>query len=130
AATQYDRDAEFMANCNAWSQNLRDHLLATEPYDAVLVTSSRSKTVAADPGSSVEESATRGLTEAWSALQARGSQVIVLADVPRVRDDVVGCVEMAGPRANESCSVPRDEAFGIPDRLLPAAEAAGDVPVI
>ena len=85
---------------------------------------SRSSELAHQRGDeSVGEAAVASYREAWRPLIEAGSQVVVLADVPRMREDVIACVAKHRLAGGARCAMPRDDALAGLD--APVAAAAG-----
>jgi peptidoglycan/LPS O-acetylase OafA/YrhL len=117
---QAQRDA-----CEAWKQNLRDHFDSEgSRYDAILVTSAR---ITLPPeGDDPRPLEVEGLIAEWGAAPA---PVIVLRDVPRMRDDILACVTANLDDPNRYCATDQGEALGDFEAQLEAAAAAG-APVV
>jgi peptidoglycan/LPS O-acetylase OafA/YrhL len=117
--------------CAAWQDNLASYLADHEPYDAILVTNSRvNEPVAVPTGSSEEETAVRGLLEAWAPQLARGVEIVALEDVPLPRADVTQCVVRHASTAAARCATPVDTALAPPSYAALAAEGTDGVSVL
>ena len=116
-------DADARA-CGAWRRSLSTWVARRPAYDLVITGASRSSELAHQRGDeSVGEAAVASYREAWRPLIEAGSQVVVLADVPRMREDVIACVAKHRLAGGARCAMPRDDALAGLD--APVAAAAG-----
>lgn len=106
-------------NCYGPLQGATQRLLSAEPYDAVLVTSSRY-----DDSRPFEERLAR-YEQAWAPVAARGTRIIALTDVPATSEESLQCLTRVGFSVTDhDCGVPRDEALALVD---PLPQVAGRV---
>lgn len=125
-ASTPDEARSFEEACTRWRAAVEEHLASSEPYDAVLVVASRTAELARADGELDRPAATiAGLRAAWTAIEARGAAVVVLADVPHPRRDVVECVVRHGERASERCGTALGPASTPADPLVSAAVEHG-----
>jgi peptidoglycan/LPS O-acetylase OafA/YrhL len=112
-------------NCHGPLQDANEALLTGEPYDAVLVTSSRY-----DKSRPLQERTDR-YVQAWEPVAARGTQIIAITDVPASSEESLQCLTRIGFSVTDNdCGVPRQEALAMVDPLPQAAsrvEGAGVV---
>jgi peptidoglycan/LPS O-acetylase OafA/YrhL len=112
-------------NCYGPLQDANDALLNGEPYDAVLVTSSRY-----DKSYPLEERVTR-YERTWEPVAARGTQIIAITDAPAASEEAIQCLtRVTFSVTDHECGLPRDEALAMVDPLPQVAsrvEGAGVV---
>jgi peptidoglycan/LPS O-acetylase OafA/YrhL len=112
-------------NCYGPLQDANDALLTGEPYDAVLVTSSRY-----DDSRPLQERTGR-YEQAWEPVAERGTKIIAITDVPATTEESLQCLTRIGFSVTDNeCGVPRPEALAMVDPLPEAAsrvEGAGVV---
>ncbi|GAF47072.1 acyltransferase family protein [Rhodococcus wratislaviensis] len=101
-------------DCNDDMQELQSSLLASEPYDAIVTTSGRKY------GGPTEAAAEIAYQAAWSAITARGTKIVAVADNPTVSADVIACVTRLGGDPFE-CGTDRAQALRDEDPLIAAA---------
>ena len=103
-------------NCYGPLQDANETLLTGEPYDAVLVTSSRY-----DVSRPLQERADR-YVQAWEPVADRGTQIIAITDVPAASEESLQCLTRIGFSVTDNeCGVPRQEALAMVDPLPQAA---------
>lgn len=114
-----------VVNCGKAMQEIQAQLTSGEPYDVVLTTASRTWS-----GSNDDEEIQRYIN-AWRPVIDRGTQVIVIADVPSVDAAAIECISRLGydPAATD-CSTSDEFAFAETDALIRAAQVVGEVPVV
>ena len=121
AAAQVKAVEGFTTACAQWGSQLTDYLATHTDFDAVLTTYALGRsTVSVDPGQSEDAATVRGLHDAWAPVVARGTPVIAIRDVPRMRADVVTCVERFRLEAAHACDSPRAKALADFDGLTGA----------
>ena len=79
-----------------------------------MVVSDHPGPVIALPGQSRMEAWVAGITSAWDALPATIKHIIVIRDVPFIKEDTLACVERAIAKREDAgltCAVPRAEAL-------------------
>ena len=112
-------------NCYGPLQDANHALLTGEPYDAVLVTSSRY-----DDSRPLQERTAR-YEQAWEPVAERGTRIIAITDVPAATEESLQCLTRIGFSVTDNeCGVPRQEALAMVDPLPEAAsrvEGAGVV---
>jgi peptidoglycan/LPS O-acetylase OafA/YrhL len=121
-------EARGYPECAAWNRAMLD-LLAASPPDLVMTSSSRYRlfvddSVLDEPASDREIVA--GYRSTWSALEAIGVPVIVLADTPRPGFDIGDCAS-ASLGHMRRCSFSREEALaasGVPASKATVGTAA------
>lgn len=129
--------ASMTRGCSTWQENtlseLREQhyayvLVSSQPWDALdrpsgPAGSTQFHELAADVA--------REYAAAWDALNAAGSEVIVLADTPNPnlagRGDIPSCVERSGPAA---CALPREAALASTEPLVLASQIATGAHVV
>lgn len=117
-AVQEKPVAAHVRACETWKEAFRRHLAGTDPYDGIVVTYSRfNSPVVVPAGMPREEATVAGLRSAWRTQTARGTKIFAIADVPRMGEDVVACVEKYDARANRHCSEPRARALALFDGM-------------
>lgn len=108
-------------SCSPWRANVADALAAEEPFDAVITTA-----LATTPYrvSAQERDAviTQGFVDAWG--QARGAEIVVIADNPVFSVDPNKCLKVSAP---SECTESRAFALAEVDGVAEAARAAGAV---
>ncbi|GAB3785393.1 acyltransferase family protein [Nocardioides pacificus] len=101
---------------------IRSALETGEPYDLVITTSNRGSSVAATPSD---------YAEAWRPVVARGTQVVVVADVAEPSAESLSCVRRVGFRASQSgCGTAESAGFARPDLPVQAASLVDGVRVV
>jgi peptidoglycan/LPS O-acetylase OafA/YrhL len=108
-------------DCEAWKTQLRDHLANAEPYDAILTTNARFSLQPA--GDDPVQREVEGMLAEWKAQTDRGTRIIAIRDVPKLRHDLVTCVTQHLATPNADCSTLREQALE-PDPLVQAATKA------
>lgn len=106
---------EFRAQCESWIEQLRAHLAANEPYDALIVTHWEGFPLLLEEGESQLGAETEGLVEAWSEQTARGVPILAIKDVPRMPPDILECVRQHGLAAERECSIDRHQGVRLRD---------------
>ncbi|GAA4771897.1 acyltransferase family protein [Citricoccus nitrophenolicus] len=107
-------------NCSGPLQDANEAMLTGDPYDAVLVTSSRYDRVRPVPDR-IDR-----YVDAWTPVAERGSQIIVIEDLPASTEESLQCLTRFDfSAADNDCGMDRAEAYSQPD-VLP--EAASRVP--
>lgn len=101
-------------DCSSIINEVQARLLA-EPFDLVITTSSRAKSIG---GGGI-----RNYMNAWEPVSVK-SKILVVADIPGVTPETLACVTRVGGNPGE-CSTPRAVALADADPLI---EAAGRVP--
>ena len=118
AATKQDDEAEVQRSCSTWNDALADELAAEEPHDLVVLAHS-----AAGDKYGSDKATIEGFRQAWAPLVERGSQVVVIRDIPEMSAGTNLCIsETSG--ADGACDRAENEA--VHDDLL--VEAAKDQP--
>jgi len=112
--------------CRGWRDRITN-IANDGDYDAFIVTHSTTQSpIRPGPGETLEETATRGLVEAWNDLP--DVPIVVIRDNPAMPSGHLTCVTEHRDTANRSCAVPRSEALPAFDaqseavRLVPRAE--------
>lgn len=118
-------------SCGEWRTRLSAWVADQAPYDLVVTGSARDSRLSRRQGSeTVGRAATEAFREAWRPLLQQGARVAVLADVPRMRDDVAACVAKYRLAATATCARPRTEALAGRDRPVEAARGVPGVGVV
>lgn len=119
AVTTADADHE----CYDRRQALQERFQFGDEYDVILVTSRR------DPGISAtaENPQAARMAAAWEPVIERGTQVIALADNPRITQTALDCVANSSStdESASSCAITSKEGFAPNDPLPAAVELAG-----
>lgn len=91
-------------------------LMGADPYDVVLFAGGRGSTPASEQG-------IEAIAASWNELRARGTEIIVLEDNPRLTDEAVRCALESSDQElrGGTCDMERDAALAIPDRYISAA---------
>lgn len=110
--------------CSDWNREVASLVAEGPPFDLVFVSASIPGNVYPDAAS-----ATAGYRAAWAALTARGSQVVVIRDTPRVPEGTSACLERS-ELDPDACAVPRAEALTSPDPMVVAAAGQDGVTVL
>lgn len=123
-ATKQDDEAEVESSCATWNDSLADTLAAqTEPLDLVVLAHS----AAGDKYGSDKE-AIAGFRDAWAPLVERGTQVVVIRDIPQMKEDTNRCIaDTEG--ADQACDRPESEAQ-LDDLMVEAAKDQPGVTVV
>jgi peptidoglycan/LPS O-acetylase OafA/YrhL len=101
----------------AWMKPLTDGT-----YDLILVTQRRDEGPLEGDDTSASE-----MAEAWKRAIAAGSQVVAIADDPRVPQEAQDCIERSEGLADlEQCTFTREQAWAGHDSLPRAVELAGE----
>jgi hypothetical protein len=109
-------------SCGEWRSRLSEWVARQAPYDLVVTGAARDSRLSQPRGSeTTAEAAVAGYREAWRPLLDRGADVVVLADVPRMRQDVAACVARYRLASTTACAVPAEEALAGSDRPVAAA---------
>ncbi|HRO30968.1 acyltransferase family protein [Citricoccus sp.] len=112
-------------NCYGPLQDAEEALLTGEPYDAVLVTSSRY-----DDSRPLQER-TDLYVRAWEPVAARGTRIIAVTDVPAATEESIQCLTRIGFSVTDNdCGVPREEALARVDPLPRAASRVEGAAVV
>lgn len=113
-----------VATCQRWKASLNRHLLAGEPYDAIIVTHRVGIWQPdAAPGETEEATIVRGLVESWKTQAERGTRIVAIVDNPTADPSSGTCVARHLLRANEFCSSRRALALGAFDGHIDATRA-------
>ena len=124
AAPQVKSTDAYTAACASWVDRLTGYLNSHPDYDAVLTTYGFSRnSVVAGSGRTMQQATVQGIRDAWRPVIARGIPVLAINDVPRLRSDIVTCVETHRLEAMTACSSPRSEALADFNGLAPAVAA-------
>ena len=119
AVTAADVDHE----CYDRRHALQERFQYGDKYDVILVTSRR------DPGipSTSENPQAARMAAAWAPVIERGTQVIALADNPRITETALACVANSSStdESASSCSITSEEGFAPSDPMPAAVELAG-----
>jgi len=119
SATKEDDTAEVERSCSTWNDALAGELAAqAEPLDLVVLAHSA---VGDNYGS--DKDAIDGFREAWAPLVERGTQVVVIRDIPQMEESTNLCISKTSGE-DAACDRPENEA--VHDDLL--ADAAKDQP--
>ena len=124
AALKEDEEAEVERSCATWNDSLAETLAAQpEALDMVVLSHS-----AAGDNYGSDQDAIDGYRAAWEPLVERGTEVVVIRDVPRMEEGTNRCIaDTAG--ANAACDRPENEAV-LDDLMVEAAEDQPGVTVI
>ncbi|MDH6287820.1 acyltransferase family protein [Rhodococcus opacus] len=101
-------------DCDDDMQELQSSLLTSQPYDAIVTTSGRRY------GGATEAAAVIAYQAAWSAISARGTKIVAVADNPTVSADVIACMTRFGGDPFK-CGSDRSKALADEDPLFAAA---------
>jgi peptidoglycan/LPS O-acetylase OafA/YrhL len=111
-------------NCVEAMEETRNVLETGEQYDLVITTGARW----AGGDTSVAAAA---YDAAWGAVTARGTRVIVVADVPGVSDEAMACISRFGFQPNDNdCGTSRADAMVEVDPLIEAAAGGSGATLI
>ncbi|GGH37575.1 acyltransferase [Microbacterium album] len=112
--------------CEGRVDEMNAHLLEGEPYDVLITTTGRGDREFSQER--VDE-----YLESWEEIEARGTQVVVVTDNPRLPDEAADCVMAASARdlvAGE-CDFSSEDGYRSPDMMLEAAEQSrGDHDIV
>jgi len=124
AALKEDEEAEVERSCATWNDSLAETLAAQpEALDMVVLSHS-----AAGDNYGSDQDAIDGYRAAWEPLVERGTEVVVIRDVPRMEEGTNRCIaDTAG--ADAACDRPENEAV-LDDLMVEAAEDQPGVTVI
>jgi len=124
AVLKEDEEAEVERSCATWNDSLAE-TLAAQPEALDLVVLSHS---AAGDNYGTDQDAIDGYRAAWEPLVERGTEVVVIRDVPRMEEGTNRCIaDTAG--ADAACDRPENEAV-LDDLMVEAAEDQPGVTVI
>ena len=126
-ATKNDDEAEVESSCARWNDSLADTLAAqTEPLDLVVLAHS-----AAGDKYGSDRAAIEGFRAAWAPLVERGTQVVVIRDIPQMKETTNRCIaETEGTDdADDACARPQSEAQ-LDDLMVEAAKDQPGVSVV
>jgi len=118
--------ANFAARetCQRWKSSLNRHLLASDPYAAIIVTHRvGAYQPDAAPGETREATIVRGLVESWKTQAERGTRIVAIVDNPSAHPRSGTCVARHLLHANEFCSSSRARALGSFDGHIAATQA-------
>jgi len=120
AFTLAPRGKDF-ADCEIWSAGVAAQLASDKRYDFIFL-SSWAKNLSGDvtAGSLSHAQALDGFRAAWGPLIERGSQIVVLRDVPTLTESPSRCLEQY-PQTMMSCATDRSVALAAPDIQFEAA---------
>ena len=118
AATKQDDEADVERSCSTWNDSLADELASTEPHDVVVLAHS-----ALGDKYGSDAATITGFRDAWAPLVERGTQVVVIRDIPEMTAGTNRCIAETSGEAG-SCDRPEREA--VHNDLL--VEAAKDQP--
>ena len=124
AALKEDEEAEVERSCATWNDSLAETLAAQpEALDMVVLSHS-----AAGDNYGSDQDAIDGYRAAWEPLVERGTEVVVIRDVPRMEEGTNRCIaDTAG--ADAACDRPENEAV-LDDLMVEAAEDQPGITVI
>lgn len=112
-------------NCQGPLEQAQAAMLTGEPYDAVIVSSSRYDTVRP-----VGERRER-YEQAWAPVAERGTKIIVVADAPASTDAALECLTRVGFNPQDQrCGTSAEEAFALVDPLPEVASRIEGAEVI
>ncbi|VXB19381.1 acyltransferase family protein [Citricoccus sp. K5] len=112
-------------DCHGPLEQAQDRMLTGEPYDVVIVSSSRYDVVR-----SAQDRMER-YEQAWEPVAARGTKIIVVADVPATTDEALQCMTRVGfTPQDHDCGASAQEAFGMVDPLPEVASRIDGAEVI
>lgn len=100
-----DRDVDA---CRSWRRGMIDKIASDPGIDVVIVTH-KDGGAAGSPRSRAKTE--RGMRQAWQRFTDSGKQVIVLEDVPQVRQNSLDCVAREGVAGGKRCALSRSAAF-------------------
>ena len=117
-------------SCETWNAAAHEWLAAHPEVRYVVVSASSANRFRTSSGDDWFRTAVDGYVSAWNRLPASVRGVIVIRDVPRPREDVVVCSELALRHGDgvDECGLPRTTAL-LPDPEVAAATAAVRRPV-
>jgi peptidoglycan/LPS O-acetylase OafA/YrhL len=123
-ATKHDDTADVERSCSTWNAALADELAGEpEPLDLVVVAHSST----GDKYDS-DKAAIAGFRKAWAPLVERGTQVVVIRDIPQMSEDTNLCIsETAG--SDKACDRPESQAVS-DDLMVDAAKGQPGVTVV
>jgi SGNH domain (fused to AT3 domains) len=101
------------AQCVEWNRAVLQWF-AGHPEVSTMVISDHPGPDKALPGQSPMAALVAGITSAWDALPATVTHIIVIRDVPFIKEDTLACVERAIARREDAgltCAVPRGQAL-------------------
>ena len=123
-ATKEDDTADVERSCSRWNDSLAEELAAQpEPLDLVVLAHSA---VGDKYGS--DKDAIEGFREAWAPLVARGTQVVVIRDIPQMEESTNLCISKTSG-ADAACDRPESEAVH-DDLMVEAAQDQAGVTVV
>jgi len=123
AATKQDDAADIERSCSTWNDSLADELASDEPLDVVVLAHS-----AAGDKYGSDKATIAGFREAWAPLVERGTEVVVIRDIPQMTAGTNLCIsETAGE--DGACDRPENEAVH-DDLLVEAAKGQPGVTVV
>ncbi|NUL43614.1 acyltransferase [Cellulosimicrobium funkei] len=112
-------------NCYGPLEQAQERMLTGEPYDAVIVSSSRYDVVRS------EQDRMERYEQAWAPVAARGTKIIVVADVPGTSEEALQCMTRVGfTPQDHDCGTSRQEAFELVDPLPEVASRIEGAEVI
>lgn len=112
--------ANLTGDCGAEIEKVQNIFLDGDPYSLIVTGASRKYGRTAD--------AAQNFADQWSAVTARGTKVLAVADSPSVNADTISCLTRRGSNA-DTCETGRDEALQNADLVLAAAALAPGVAV-
>lgn len=119
------------ADCTGWVAAVDARLAAMAmPYDAIIVTHKESLAVLDPPGVLNSEAAIDGMVSKWKAVEARGTKIIALTDVPRFPATEPDCVAANGLDSPQKCAVTRRSAFSRQDSEATAVQRSSNAVLI
>ena len=122
-ATKKDDTAEVQRSCSTWNDALADELAAEEPHDLVVLAHS-----AAGDKYGSDKATIAGFRDAWAPLVERGTQVVVIRDIPQMTGGTNLCISQTSGE-DKACDRPENEAV-LDDLLVEAAKDQPGVSVI
>lgn len=105
--------------CTSWNAEVEKRLAQHAKFAALIVSHSVEDSTYASTSSAVA-----GFQAAWKPVQARGTAIIVVRDMPKVADDTVTCLSDHLKNA-AACDVPRAAAVHSDDMFDAAAGISG-----
>jgi peptidoglycan/LPS O-acetylase OafA/YrhL len=109
-AERAQSDPADVGACRSWNDAV-DARVASEDYDAIIVTHSSTAPYLVPPGTSEADYRVDGLVSAWSERADPTTPIIAIRDNPSFPLSVMTCLQHADLVAAGECSLPRAEAL-------------------
>lgn len=116
------RSASQRANCERWKSDLAERLGRPGAFDAVITTHATADTLEPWPNTTYEQTAVRGMAQAWQTQTPSDVPVIAVLDNPQAREANTPCVERFGTTDPDRCAAPREWALRTYDGTAEAVD--------